>query len=91
MLLYYTIAFLLPIIVFFISDSDCVKRHAKCSLFSHIIPVISVVVSVLIGITVLWSSALDFLVFGLIAFVGLINIIVVIWNIVQGVKLIVAE
>jgi hypothetical protein len=83
--------FLLPIAIYLIVDHHEVKQHAKKALISHIIPFLSVVG--MIGL-ILFSSFSNpsevafFTVFiGSFIVVGIINIIVVIWNIVKGIKL----
>ena len=88
--------FLLPIILYFISQDSEVKYHAKKSLISHIIPIILLIVLFLsiftsfIPITSgfneqpsLWMAAGPLL---LIALYMLVYVIVLVWNIVQGVK-----
>lgn len=87
--------FLLPIVMYFVVDHREVKEHAKKALLSHIIPFIS-----LLGVIVLFLFSIGatssqegmlFASFGGFLLVGLINIIVVIWNIVKGIKLLVKE
>ncbi|MFJ7828249.1 DUF4870 domain-containing protein [Psychrobacillus sp. NPDC096623] len=88
--------FLLPIIVYFISQDSNVKYHAKKSLISHIIPVILLVIlfiSVFSSFTPLTLGFNDqpslWIAIGpllLIATYMLVYVIVMIWNIVQGIK-----
>jgi hypothetical protein len=88
--------FLLPIIVYFVSQDSNVKYHAKKSLISHIIPVILLIIlfiSVFTSFTPvasgfneqpsLWMAAGPLI---LIAIYMLVYVIVMIWNIVQGIK-----
>ncbi len=80
---------LFPIIVYFAVDDQEVKAHAKRALFSHLLPFILTVITVLIlAAFVLTNTASTALpVIGLMAFVwiGIISFIVLIWNIIQGV------
>jgi cytochrome c biogenesis factor len=83
--------FLLPIAIYFIVDHIEVRQHAKKALVSHIIPFLSILA--VIGMIVFSGfsnpSEVTFLTvfFGGFLVVGLINLIVFIWNIVKGIKL----
>ncbi|QGQ48068.1 DUF4870 domain-containing protein [Metabacillus sediminilitoris] len=83
--------FLLPIAIYFIVDHNEVKQHAKKAIVSHIVPFISVVamigIVVFSGFSNLSEGAFLTVFFGSFLVVGIINIIVVIWNIVKGIKL----
>lgn len=88
--------FILPIIVYFLTTEKEVKYHAKRSLISHIIPAIFFVFLLLaifanfipIGYTGnptnMWSSMTTALIF--MGLYTVINIVLFIWNIVQGIK-----
>lgn len=89
--------FILPIIVFFVSQDKDVKYHAKRSVISHLIPVILMIIAFIGMITSMFTfsatSAYDdssFLfaaapaIFMLVYFI--IYVIVLVWNIIQGVK-----
>lgn len=96
--------FLLPLIVYFISPDTEVKYHAKRSFFSHLIPfalgVIGIVVLMASSFTmyntmdyaIAPDSTTSFMTAGLpILFMLIsvvISIVVLIWNIVQGIKVI---
>jgi uncharacterized membrane protein len=96
--------FLLPLIVFFISPDTEVKYHAKRSFLSHLIPValgiigfiVVMVSSVTMYSTMDYSmaptSTFDFMAAGIpILFMllyAILSIAVLIWNIVQGIKVI---
>jgi len=88
--------FLLPIIVYFISQDSEVKFHAKKSLISHIIPVVLLIIlfisifSSFMPFTSgfneqpsFWMAAGPLI---LIALYMLVYVIVMVWNIVQGIK-----
>ncbi|MFC0273320.1 DUF4870 domain-containing protein [Metabacillus herbersteinensis] len=82
--------FILPIAIYFIVDDEEVKNDAKKSLISHIIPILT-----LIGLVamVIFSSMANAgegiflsLFFGGFIVVGILNLVVFIWNIVKGIK-----
>jgi hypothetical protein len=83
--------FLLPIAIYFIVDHNEVKQHAKNALISHIVPFLSVlgVIGMIVFSGFSNPSEATFLTvfFGGFLVVGLINLIVFIWNIVKGIKL----
>ena len=94
--------FLLPIIVFFITHDSEVKLHAKRSLLSHLIPVGLGIIGFFILIAVsfqsmnlnyydpyaesssiFWAAGLPFIF--MIVYI-IVSLIVTVWNIYQGVK-----
>jgi hypothetical protein len=94
--------FLLPGIVYFITDDREVKHHAKRSLVSHLVPVVLLIaafiiysfsmISVTSNIDGMLSQDIGFsfwqltpILFMLIY--GLLFLTIVVWNVVQGVKL----
>ena len=83
--------FLLPIAIYFIVDHSEVKQHAKKALISHIVPFLSVlgVIGMIVfsGFSNLSEATFLTVFFGGFLVVGLINLIVFIWNIVKGIKL----
>ncbi|MBO1513980.1 DUF4870 domain-containing protein [Metabacillus bambusae] len=83
--------FLLPIAIYFIVDHSEVKQHSKKALISHIVPFLSVlgVIGMIVfsGFSNLSETAFLTVFFGGFLVVGLINLIVFIWNIVKGIKL----
>jgi len=87
--------FLLPIAIYFIVDQLEVKSHAKKALVSHIIPFLSLIGVVMV---LFFSAGADSsqegiffsFIFGFL-FVGLINLIVGIWNIVKGIQLLIRD
>lgn len=75
--------FLFPLVVFFVTKDD-VRDHAKSALLSHLVPFISIILIVIFFI----SGSHLFLWFIIAAVLfGLLSLIVFIWNIVKGVKL----
>ncbi|MET0785735.1 MAG: DUF4870 domain-containing protein [Paenisporosarcina sp.] len=93
--------FLLPIIIYFVTVDQEVKYHAKRSLLSHLIPVgLLVIAFVVFAIGMVSASTMSFggsnSGFGILAtglpvlfmiVYGIVALLVLIWNIVQGVKL----
>jgi len=79
--------FLFPIIVYFVSDMSDVKHHAKKSFLSHLVPVISMIIVVVLTILLdVIGIRITLIILSVI-----VNFIVVIWNVVQGVKILVRE
>ncbi|WOV86641.1 DUF4870 domain-containing protein [Sporosarcina oncorhynchi] len=99
---YFSIFFsplLLPAIVYFVTDDFEVKGHAKKSLISHLAPIVLLVAGFILfwfsmvsfetRITSIASGGFDFWAFAPLLFMGvygLLFLVVVIWNVYQGVK-----
>ena len=84
--------FIFPLIVYLASGDEITKRHAKKSLISHLIPLI--LLPVLIFAIVKDASSMNQIpVFTIISggVMVLISIVVVIWNIIKGVKVFITE
>lgn len=86
-------ALLFPIVVYFIVDDNEVKNHAKKSIISHIIPFIASIIlaGVFIGGAFLNTAEVVFpwiLVSGMVI-VTVISLAVTIYNIVQGIKVLI--
>ncbi|WP_284632325.1 hypothetical protein [Bacillus licheniformis] len=83
---------ILPIAAYFITDDQETKKHAMRSLISHIIPFISVVILAAGAIsgTLIFGDggylAVIFMIGGFVFF-GIISLIIVVWNVVQGIKM----
>jgi cytochrome bd-type quinol oxidase subunit 2 len=77
--------FILPIAVYFITDSKEVKEHAKYALISHIIPLLSFILFLLVFVFPSVETQLFVAVFVFVIF-GVINVGVIIWNVVKGIK-----
>ena len=84
--------FIVPIIIYFVSPDPEVKRHSIRALLSHVIPfilgIILVVALFIIGIFSMQMSG-DAIVTTWILLIlgyGLIYLVIIIWNVVQGIK-----
>lgn len=82
------VAVLFPIVVYFASDELEVKNHAKRAFISHLVPLITVPVAILAAI---WGitgneTAMLYIIFPAFIICIILTLIVLIWNIVQGVK-----
>ncbi|WP_431028006.1 DUF4870 domain-containing protein [Lysinibacillus sp. LZ02] len=84
--------FIVPIIIYFVSADPEVKRHAIRALLSHVIPVVlgGILVVALFTIGIFSSQMNGDILFTtwivLILGYGLLYLIVIIWNVVQGIK-----
>jgi hypothetical protein len=77
--------FLFPIIIYFVVDEEEVVENAKKSFLSHLLPVIAVPLGIIIIFETQYNLA-AIIVCGLIF--GSLTLIVTIWNIVKGIKVI---
>lgn len=90
-LCYFSIFFagiIFPLVVFFASNDSGTKKHAKKALLSHIIPAIPLPFLVF---TILYESSkgpdiIPVYTIIMICLMVLVSIVVVIWNIVKGIK-----
>lgn len=82
--------FIVPIIIYFASDDSFVKKHAKSSLLSHVIPALFIPLVILAAFYDFAQTA-DFPILLLTTFVvfGIASLIIFIWNLVRGVKLLI--
>ncbi|MBM7585972.1 hypothetical protein JOC86_002514 [Bacillus pakistanensis] len=83
--------FIFPIIVYFIAEDPEVKNHAKVAFLSHLLPVIAVPLVIAgvffdIGILATGSGFPFFMSMG-IGISILLSIVVMIWNIYRGIKI----
>lgn len=74
--------FILPIVVWLISNDDYVKKHAKRALFSHVFPVIAAVILIIMAIGAGSFGA----VLGYVILFGIIYFGAFIYNVVQGIQ-----
>ncbi|OEF99347.1 hypothetical protein BHF71_01800 [Vulcanibacillus modesticaldus] len=74
--------FIFPLAVYFIVQDDEVKYHAKRAFISHIIPFFTIILFIL-GI---FSGSISSIISAGLLFI-IINLIILIWNIVQGIKI----
>ncbi|MGM9926288.1 MAG: DUF4870 domain-containing protein [Bacillus sp. (in: firmicutes)] len=82
--------FIVPIVIYFVSEESFVKRHAKSSLLSHIIPAVFLPI-VFAAAYYDMAQAAGVPVLLLITFIGfgLVSFIILIWNLIRGVKLLI--
>ncbi|MGX1901530.1 uncharacterized protein DUF4870 [Thermolongibacillus altinsuensis] len=85
--------FLFPIIVYFVTNDEVVKGHVKKALLSHLIPFGTVLVLGVLAIgSAFWNAdTVPVWFFAGIALSGIVNIVVVIWNIIKGIKVLQEE
>ena len=86
------LGFIFPMIVYFVAGEDvALKRHAKRAMFSHLIPMVMGMIAILISIVQLNSNMeltnLPGITILLMVGYGLTSFIVMIWNVIQGIKL----
>lgn len=85
--------FIFPLVVFFASGDEATKQHAKKSLLSHIIPIIPVpifIFAILYEAGGIQTSIPVFTILSVVLFV-IVLVVVIIWNIIKGVKVLTAE
>ncbi|TMU84360.1 DUF4870 domain-containing protein [Bacillus sp. BHET2] len=82
--------FLFPLIVYFVSDDQYVKKDAKAAFLSHLLPVIVVpfiIAGVFMDIGVFASGAgLPVFTVIMIGLAILLSVVVVMWNVYKGIK-----
>jgi hypothetical protein len=68
-----------------------VKQHAKKSLLSHIIPIVTIIVPFFMILFAGMFGSPEAFAFGVVIFgfilIGIVNLVVFIYNIVQGIKI----
>ncbi|MFC7371041.1 DUF4870 domain-containing protein [Fictibacillus iocasae] len=78
--------FLFPVVVYFVSEDNEVTEHARKSFMSHIFPAIAIPLGIIIVFESGYSTGsiiLSALLF------GILSLIVAIWNIVKGIKVLI--
>jgi Domain of unknown function (DUF4870) len=86
--------FIFPIVVYFVADDQAVKQHAKKAFLSHLIPAATILLFIISAIFAgltgggsdvsLWvGSGLVWLGF---VIAGVVNLVVVVWNIIKGIQ-----
>ncbi|KAF0818911.1 MULTISPECIES: DUF4870 domain-containing protein [unclassified Cytobacillus] len=85
--------FIFPLIVFFASEDMEVKRHAKRAFLSHLIPLVPVPFIVVAGVTqfAVNDQGIPFLFLAAAGITIILLLIVFIWNIIKGVKVLIQE
>ncbi|CRK81446.1 DUF4870 domain-containing protein [Neobacillus massiliamazoniensis] len=83
--------FIFPLVVYLASGDEVTKMHAKKSLLSHLIPLILLPFLVVAIIYDAQGNQVPLFTIGCIVILALTILIVVIWNIIKGVKVLSAE
>ena len=85
--------FVFPLIVYFASGDDVTKSHAKRSLLSHLIPLIPTALMVFTILNDIFNLHDRISALTIISIVVLLLtwVIVIIWNIIKGVKVLINE
>lgn len=86
--------FLLPLIIFFASSNEIVKKHAKRAFLSHLLPVIAGIAVFIIFVTGAAFGSMEqnmgnsmfFVWIILVALYGILSLAITIWNVVQGIR-----
>jgi hypothetical protein len=82
--------FLFPLIVYFVSDNPYVKKDAKAAFLSHLLPVVAVplvIAGLFLDMGVFASGAgLPIFTVIMIGLAILLSVVVVIWNVYKGIK-----
>jgi len=87
--------FIFPIIVYFVVKEHVTKYHAKRAFLSHLIPFLSIILIIGAAAISAWlnhsfeTSGVIFVTCFVLS--GLLNLIVLIWNVVQGIKILTNE
>ncbi|MBD8071475.1 DUF4870 domain-containing protein [Bacillus sp. PS06] len=81
--------FIFPIAVYFIVPEREVKNHAKKAFLSHLIPLLTIPLFIIMFFSFSQTGHLEFGFIGVALLFGLVNIIVVIWNVVKGIKVLI--
>lgn len=79
---------LVPIIMYYVVDDSIVKKHAKSSMLSHLILLVLFIAMMLVAIFVAFEHSIS--IFWFLISIGayfVISIIVVIWNVIKGIKI----
>ncbi|EUJ23479.1 DUF4870 domain-containing protein [Listeria grandensis] len=86
---------IVPIAIWIFSATESTKHHAKVALLTHILPTIGAIVSVFIvgvvGFSTNSSNVTGFIGLGLIVSIGIMIVVLAIFNIVRGIQALVAK
>ncbi|KML42692.1 MULTISPECIES: DUF4870 domain-containing protein [Cytobacillus] len=85
--------FIFPLIVFFASEDREVKRHAKSAFLSHLIPLVPVPFIVFAAVTqfAVYDQEIPVFFLAAVGITIILLLIVFIWNIIKGVKVLIQE
>lgn len=82
---------LFPFLVYFLSSCKVVKYHAKKAIISHILPVLWMVTAVMFLLYIHTAETSHIVMLFLIAGAGLLNFVIVIWNVGNGIRVLIRE
>ncbi|KZE83500.1 hypothetical protein AV654_07955 [Paenibacillus elgii] len=74
--------FLVPVVVYFVTNDSWVREHAKKALLSHLLPFLSLIFFLIIWIATISVSSTIFL--GVVSLI--LYFIVMIWNVIKGIQ-----
>ncbi|WP_423799587.1 DUF4870 domain-containing protein [Neobacillus sp. SAB-20_R2A] len=85
--------FLFPLVVYFASGDEVTKGHAKKSLLSHVLPAVLTPLAVVAFVFDFanFENQFPFVFIISLIVLAIIWVVVIIWNIIKGVKVLVAE
>ncbi|MBC1500774.1 DUF4870 domain-containing protein [Listeria weihenstephanensis] len=87
--------FIVPIAIWIFSGTENTKHHAKVALFTHILPTIGGIITALsigiVGFSTNSANATGFIGLGLIVAVGIMTVILAIFNIIRGIQALTAK
>jgi hypothetical protein len=86
--------FIFPLVVYFVTDDSNVKKHAKKAFLSHLIPLIPIPLILIVVINDITGNQGEVFPILLIIAIGLsmiLSLVVLIWNIIKGVKVLKTE
>lgn len=80
--------FIFPLVLYFVTDSEEVKFHAKKAFISHVIPVVFAIVIFVLFISEMMFNETGFPFLSIVSFVvfGIVSLIVLVWNIIKGIQ-----
>ncbi|GIN85369.1 membrane protein [Heyndrickxia sporothermodurans] len=81
--------FILPLIVYFVSNDDEVKKHAKSAFISHIIPFVFIplaIIAIFFDLGMITGGGIPLFLIGIGIIGGIVSFIIFIWNIYKGIK-----
>ena len=82
--------FILPLVVYLVVDNQEVKVHAKLAFLSHLIPFISIPICIVFALIGFMNEFIVILIASVIL-TGILNFAVIVWNIVNGIKVLKTE
>ncbi|WP_028403349.1 DUF4870 domain-containing protein [Ectobacillus panaciterrae] len=83
--------FLFPLVVYFIASNETVKHHAKKAFLSHILPTVWIIGSVSFLLLMHTVETMNVVAVFVIAGFGLLNFVIIVWNIGNGIHVLAKE